>query len=96
MNQDRDDVTVTRAVTGAAAARHRACPPADPGNVDCTARLGQQFGAPSLHTVIVPAGQSFAGCGLLRVTTASKQTGLANSDRNRLVQRRGRGKVPRP
>jgi hypothetical protein len=80
VNQDRDDVTVVRAGTTAPLLLDPgACPPADPGNVDCTARLAQQFGAPSLHTLIVPAGQSFTGCSLLRVTTASKQAGLANS-----------------
>jgi len=80
VNQDRDDVSVTKAVTTTPLVLDTGpCPPADPGNVDCTAHLGEQFGAPSLHTVIVPSDYDFAGCALLRVTTASKQTGLENS-----------------
>ena len=80
VNQDRDDVAVTKADANTALALGTGtCPPADPGNVDCTAALAQQFGAPSLHTVIVPVGYDFAGCNLLRVTTASKETGLANA-----------------
>jgi hypothetical protein len=80
VNQTGDDVSVTKAaaleplnITTAA------CPPADPGNVDCTAALGSALGAPSLHAVIVPSNYNFAGCNALRVTTASKQTGLANA-----------------
>ncbi len=80
VNQSRDDVTVTTAsATAALTLNTDACPPADPGNVDCTAVLALQFGAPSLHTLIVPVGFDFAGCNLLRVTTASKKTGLANA-----------------
>jgi hypothetical protein len=80
VNQDRDDVTVTRAVATAPLQFNTStCPPADPGNVDCTAALTQQFGAPSLHALVVPASYDFAGCTLLRVTTASKQAGLADA-----------------
>jgi hypothetical protein len=80
VNQNRDDVTVASAsATAALALNTDTCPPADPGNVDCTAALGLQFGAPSLHNLIVPVGYDFAGCSLLRVTTAAKQTGLANA-----------------
>jgi hypothetical protein len=52
------------------------CSAATPGSVDCTAALTAKAGAPALHTVIVPVGYNFAGCNLLTVTTASKQTGL--------------------
>ncbi len=80
VNQDRDDVTVTQAVaTASLQLDTRICPPADPGNVDCTAAFAQQFGAPSLHTVIVPTNSNFAECNLLRVTTVSKKTGLADA-----------------
>ena len=54
------------------------CPAADPGNLDCAGVLAQQSGAPILHTLIVPVGFDFATCNLLRVTTASKSSGLAN------------------
>jgi hypothetical protein len=47
--------------------------------VDCTEALSQTAGAPSLHRAVFGATQSFAGCQLLRVTVASKDTGLANS-----------------
>ena len=77
VNQDADDVTVTKAVaTTPLAFTTQGCVPADAGAVDCTAALGQKFGAPSLHSVIVPAGYNFAGCNLLTVTTASKQGGV--------------------
>jgi hypothetical protein len=80
VNQDRDDVTVTKATaTAPLQLDTSACPPADPGNLDCTAVFTRQFGAPSLHAVVVPTDYNFAGCNLLRVTTASKQTGLANA-----------------
>ena len=80
VNQARDDVAVITAVaTAPLTLNSAACPPADPGNVDCTNALRQQFGAPSLHAVIVPANYDFAGCNLLRVTIASKQGGLANA-----------------
>lgn len=80
INQDREDVTVTQATaTAPLQLDTNACPPADPGNIDCTAVLARQVGAPSLHAVVVPSDYTFAGCNLLRVTTASKQTGLANA-----------------
>jgi hypothetical protein len=80
VNQNSADVTVTAAIaTTPLQLDKNACPPADPGNLDCTAVLARQFGAPSLHAVVVPANYDFAGCNLLRVTTASKQTGLANA-----------------
>ena len=74
VNQGRDDITVVSASAAAELTPNTdACPPADPGNVDCTAALSQRFGAPSLHTLIVPAGYDFAGCNLLRVTIAAKR-----------------------
>jgi hypothetical protein len=80
INQEADDVSVTKAVaTAPLQLDARTCAPADAGAVDCTAALGKKFGAPSLHAVIVPAGYNFAGCNLLTVTTASKDGGVATS-----------------
>jgi hypothetical protein len=71
VNKDDDDVTVSKAVATAPLVLDLAgCVPAGPGNLDCTQALATKFGAPSLHQVIVPVGGSFAGCNLLRVTTA--------------------------
>ena len=95
VNQSRGDVTVTSATaTDALTLTTDTCPPADPGNVDCTAALAAQFGAPSLHTLIVPAGFDFAGCNLLRVVTVSKKTALSRRDGHRLVQRGGHRREP--
>jgi hypothetical protein len=78
VNQDRDDVTVTRAsATAALTLDSKTCDQVGAGNADCTAALSRKFGAPSLHTVLVPVGFGFAGCNLLTVTTASNQAGLA-------------------
>jgi hypothetical protein len=80
VNKDEDDVTVTKAVATAPLALDLGtCPPADPGNLDCTAALAARFAAPALHRVIVPVGGNFAGCNVLLVTTASKQAAVANS-----------------
>jgi len=80
VNQNRDDVTVVRASTSPVALDTAQCTPVDAGSVDCTEALAQSTGgAPALHRVVVGAGQSLAGCALLRVTTASKDTGLANA-----------------
>lgn len=80
VNQDRDDVTVTKAAVDVPAAVDAStCAPAGPGNLDCTAALEAKFGAPSLRTVIVPVGYDFDGCSLVRVTTASKGSGLADA-----------------
>jgi hypothetical protein len=78
VNQDRDDVTVVRAQTTPLALGPNQCTPIDGVSVDCTEALTQATGAPSLHRVVFGANQSFVGCLLLRVTTASKDTGLAN------------------
>ena len=80
VNQSRGDLTVTSATaTDALTLTTDTCPPADPGNVDCTVALALQAGAPSLHTLIVPAGFDFAGCNLLRVVTVSKKTALTDA-----------------
>jgi len=80
VNQDEGDITVVKAAATAALALDTSkCRPAGAGNIDCTDALSAKFGAPALHNVIVPAGYNFAGCNLLTVTTASKQTGLANA-----------------
>jgi hypothetical protein len=48
--------------------------------VDCTDALAQAAGAPSLHRLVFAATQPLDGCAVLRVTTASKTSGLNNSD----------------
>jgi len=78
VNQDRDDVTVVRAsTTTPLPVAANQCTPLDPGAVDCTDALARIVGAPALHRVILPANQDLSGCALLRVTTASKDGGLA-------------------
>jgi hypothetical protein len=79
VNQDRDDVTVVRAQTGPLALGPNQCTSIDGESVDCTEALAQTAGAPSLHRIVFGASQTFTECQLLRVTTASKDTGLANS-----------------
>jgi hypothetical protein len=78
VDQDRDDVTVVRASTSPLALGPNQCTAIDGVSVDCTAAIAEAAGAPSLHRAIFSATQSFAGCALLRVTTASKDTGLAD------------------
>ena len=41
--------------------------------------LAQAFGAPSFHRVVFAATSDAAGCSLLRVTTAAKNSGLQNA-----------------
>ena len=80
VNQEQDDISVTKAVaTTALTLDPTTCAAADAGNLDCTAALSARFGAPAFHKLTVPAGYNFAGCNLLTVTTASKQAGLAAS-----------------
>lgn len=80
VNQDRDDVTVLRATTSPLALDVAQCTPIDASSVDCTAQVTQAAGgAPALHRVVMGTGQPPAGCALVRVTTASKTTGLANA-----------------
>jgi hypothetical protein len=80
VNQDRDDVTVVRAATSPLTLNTSQCTAIDGISVDCTAALGQAAGgAPAFHRVVLAAGQNVAGCAVVRVTTASKDTGLANA-----------------
>ena len=80
VNQNRDDVTVVRAATSQLGLALNQCTSIDGVSVDCTDALAQSAGVPSLHRVVFGAGQNLAGCALLRVTTASKTSGLNNSD----------------
>jgi len=80
VNQDRDDVTVVRATTTPAVALPTSqCAALDAGSVDCTDALALSAGAPALHRVVVAANQDLSACSLLRVTTASKDTAVANA-----------------
>jgi hypothetical protein len=79
VNQDRDDVTVLRAATTPLTLDTSQCEPIDAASIDCTEALAQASQAPSFHQVVLAANQDASGCTLLRVTTASKDTGLANS-----------------
>jgi hypothetical protein len=79
VNQDRDDVAVIRAETSPLVLGPNQCTAIDGVSVDCTEAVAQAGGAPSLHRAVFGATDSFAGCQLLRVTVASKDTGLANS-----------------
>jgi hypothetical protein len=72
VNKDADDVTVVKASAATPLTLDlKACTTATPGGLDCTAALAAKAAAPSLQTLIVPVGYSFAGCNLLTVTTAS-------------------------
>jgi outer membrane protein assembly factor BamB len=79
VNQDRDDVTVVRATTAPLVLDTSICQPTDTASINCTAALVQSTRAPSLHEVVFDADQDLSGCALLRVTTASKNSGLVNS-----------------
>jgi hypothetical protein len=77
VNQSRDDVHLVRAaVEGAVGIDPARCRPAAAETLDCTDELGRVAGAPSLERVSIPAASTFAGCQLLRVTTAAKQAAL--------------------
>src|SRR5581483_4407591 len=66
INQDGDDVAVTKAIaTAPFTLDTRTCAAASAGNVDCTAALAAKAGAPAFHTLIVPTGYNFAGCNLM-------------------------------
>ena len=74
VNKDSDDITVVRArITEAVKLSTTDCSAASTGSVDCTALLEKKYAAPSVHTLIVPSGYDWAGCSLVRITTASKQ-----------------------
>jgi hypothetical protein len=79
VNQDRDDVTVVRAATAPLVLDTSRCRPIDSVSVDCTDALAQVSGAPSLHRVVLASTPDVSGCALLRVTTVSKNSGLANA-----------------
>ena len=79
VNQDRDDVTVLRAATTALTLQTSECVAIDAASVDCTDAIARNAGAPAFHRVVVTANTSLNGCALMRVTTASKDTGFANS-----------------
>jgi hypothetical protein len=79
VNQDRDDVTVVRAATTPLVLDKTQCTPIDAVSVDCTGALAQSAGTPSFHRVVFGVNQDASSCALLRITTASKDTGLANS-----------------
>jgi hypothetical protein len=78
VNQNSDDVTVVRASTSTPFLFTAGqCTALDAGAVDCTDALTRAVDAPVLYRVILPANQDLSGCALLRVTTASKDGGLA-------------------
>jgi len=77
VNQSRDDVQLVRAaVAGAVTVDPTRCRAGDAQTLDCTEELQRTAGAPSLERVIVPVGYTFAGCKVLRVTTAAKTAAL--------------------
>lgn len=77
VNQDSPDVTVVKANAGTPMSLAASdCSPAAPGVVDCTSAFENKFGTPSIHSVLVPNGFQFAGCQLLRITTASKTAAI--------------------
>jgi hypothetical protein len=79
VNQDRDDVTVVRAATSQLMLDMSRCTPIDSASVDCTNELSQAAHAPAFHQIIFAANTDAPGCALIRVTTASKNSGLTNS-----------------
>ncbi len=79
VNQNRDDVTVVRAVTSPLAVDRTQCAGLDALSVDCTATLTAAAKAPAFHQLVLPAQGALPTCRLIRVTTASKDTGLANA-----------------
>jgi hypothetical protein len=79
VDQNRDDVTVVRATTEPVKLGPNQCTAIDGVSVDCTDAISQLAGAPSLHRAVFGATQNFDGCALLRVTTASKDGGVANA-----------------
>jgi outer membrane protein assembly factor BamB len=79
VNQDRDDVTVLRAATTPLTLQTSECKPIDDVSVDCTEIVAQKGSAPSLHRVVMALRAPVTGCALLRVTAASKDSGIANA-----------------
>lgn len=77
VNQSRDDVQFVRAaVEGAVTVDTARCRAGIAETLDCTQELQRVAGAPSLERVTIPAGSTFAGCQLLRVTIAAKTAAL--------------------
>jgi hypothetical protein len=79
VNQDRADVTVVRATTTPLAVDRAQCDAIDGLTVDCTAALSASTTLPAFHQLVLTASGDVSACRLLRVTTASKSTGLANA-----------------
>jgi len=79
VNQDRGDVTVVKVSTSPLALNTAQCKPKDAQSIDCTDALSESAQAPSFHRIVLPINPDISGCSLLRVTTASKDAGLANS-----------------
>ncbi|MEJ8849505.1 hypothetical protein [Variovorax rhizosphaerae] len=82
VNQPGKDVRLLRAATGPLPAIDLArCVVADGRSLDCTDELTRVARAPALERLLVPTGNTFAGCQLARVTvatsTAAMQTALA-------------------
>ena len=79
VNQNRDDVTVVRAVTTPVKVDRALCSGIDEVSVDCTAVLTAAAKAPAFHRLALPATADISMCRVVRVTTVSKDTGLANA-----------------
>jgi len=79
VDQDRDDVTVLKAATSPLTLNVAQCTPIDDTSVDCTEQLTQSSNLPAFHRVVMARDQNVAGCALLRVTTVSRNGGLADS-----------------
>jgi hypothetical protein len=79
VNQDRDDVTVVRAVTTPLALDRARCVAVDAATIDCTEALARTAGRPSFHRVVFGAGADLTGCSLLRVTAVGKDAAIANA-----------------
>jgi hypothetical protein len=81
VDQNTEDITIVRAnAIEDVTIDLSKCGPIASENVDCTEELERVSQAPSLHTVVVPAGYQFDGCKLLRVTSASKEAGVNNAE----------------
>jgi hypothetical protein len=79
VNQDRDDVTVIRAATAPLIIDKSQCQAIDSASLDCTDALSRTANAPSFHRVVLATDADATACALVRVTTASKDSGLANA-----------------
>lgn len=80
VNQSGDDVALIQAVTEPLALDRTRCTAIDANLSDCTEALKEAAGgAPSFHEAVLTNANNLAGCVLVRITTASKNSGLANS-----------------